>query len=272
MLKAERHRDLIATLNGDGSVSVADMARRFSCSPMTIRRDLLELQRLGLLSRTHGGAVLDAAVHGYARYENGTFEERVRVRNCEKRAIAEQAARLVNDGDSLLINAGSTATAFARALRGHRNLHVVTNGLSVAMELMANPTTAVFMLPGLLDRKKLSTVLPADAAILRDLNPPSAFLGVVGVSPTHGPMMADPVEAAMNRAMIDLADEVTLLVDSSKFTAQAIYRIVPMDEIDRIITDDGLADSDRDAIATRGIDLVICPCENNGEGEQQAFE
>ncbi|MCW0233901.1 MAG: DeoR/GlpR family DNA-binding transcription regulator [Ferrovibrio sp.] len=257
MIKAERWRDILQILNGDGAVSVAEMARRFGLSTMTIRRDLIELQQQGLLARTHGGAVLDAAMHGYARYESGTFEDRLKVQAAQKRAIAERAAQLVSDGDSLLINAGSTMTVFAQALRQHRNLHVVTNGLTVALELRSNASTEIFVLPGMLDRKKMSTVLQPDGRTFADLRPPSAFLGVVGVMPDAGPMMADPVEAAMNRAFIEACDEITLLVDSSKFSAQAVHRIVPMDQIDRIITDDGIGDEDRDAIVAQGIDLIV---------------
>ncbi|WP_341895498.1 DeoR/GlpR family DNA-binding transcription regulator [Ferrovibrio terrae] len=257
MMKAERLREILQILNGDGAVSVSDMARRFGLSTMTIRRDLIDLQQQGLLARTHGGAVLDAAMHGYARYESGTFEERLQVQAAQKRAIAERAAQMVSDGDSLLINAGSTMTIFAQALKQHRNLHVVTNGLTVAQALMANQSASIFVLPGMLDRKKMSTVLQPDSNTFTDLRPPSAFLGVVGVVPGIGPMMADPVEAAMNRALIDAAEEITLLVDSSKFSAQAVHRIVAMNQIDRIITDDGISDQDRDMLINDGVDLIV---------------
>ncbi len=257
MIKAERLREIRQLLSGDGSVTVSELARRFELSTMTIRRDLIELQQQGLLNRTHGGAVLDEAMHGYARYESGSFEDRTRVQARQKRAIAERAAQLVSDGDSLLINAGSTMTAFAAALRAHRNLHVVTNGLTVAVELAKNPSTGVFVLPGLLERKKMSTVLQPDSKVLDDVRPPSAFLGVVGVSVELGPMMADPAEASMNRAFIEAAEEVTLLIDSSKFAAQATYRIMPMARIHRIITDGGIAQRDRDILLDRGIDLIV---------------
>lgn len=266
MLKAERIREILQILSGDGSVSVSEMAHRFGLSTMTIRRDLIELQRQGLLARTHGGAVLDADMHGYARYESGTFEDRLRVHTPQKRAIAERAAQLVSDGDSLLINAGSTMTIFAQALRQHRNLHVVTNGISVAQELIRNTSIGVYMLPGLIDRKKMSTVQQSGDNSFAELRPPSAFMGVVGVVPKSGPMMSDPVEAAMNRAMMEAVEEVTLLIDSSKFSAQAVYRIVPMERIARIITDDGIAPEDQEAIISAGVDLIIAPAQSaNGQ-------
>lgn len=257
MIKSERQREILKLLGGDGVVSVAQLAERFGSSTITIRRDLIDLERQGRLNRTHGGATLGEDLHAYARYEGGTFEDRVSTHGARKRRIAERAAQLVSDGDSLLINAGSTTTEFARALSEHRNLQVVTNGLTVALELGRNTSAGVFVLAGTLDKKKMATVFQPEAQDLMGIRAPAAFLGVVGLRIPDGPMMLTPQEAKMNQAFVEASTEVTLLIDSSKFEAEAMYRVVRLERISRIVTDDGIAPSYREQIEKLGIELII---------------
>lgn len=246
-------------LGGDGVVSVAALAERFAISTITIRRDLIDLQRQGRLSRTHGGATLVADLHAYARYEGGSFEQRATTHVARKRRIADYAAQLVSDGDSLLINAGSTTTAFASALAERQNLQVVTNGLTVALELGKNQSCGVYLLAGTLDRKKLATVSQPGAANLGGIRPPASFLGVVGVRVPDGPAMLTPHEARMTQEFIEASTEVTLLVDSSKFEAEAMYVVAPLDRIQRIITDEGISASHRQQLERAGVEVVVVP-------------
>jgi len=259
MIKAERQREILSLLGGDGIVSITDLAERFGTSSITIRRDLSDLERQGKLNRTHGGATLVDDLHAYARYEGGTFEDRANTHEARKRRIAERAIQFVSDGDSLLINAGSTTTEFARALADHKNLQVVTNGLTVALELGKNASSGVLVLAGTLDKKKMATVFLPDFHDLMGIRAPSAFLGVVGVRIPDGPMMLTLQEARMNQAFVEASTEVTLLVDSSKFQAEAMYRVVPLERISRIITDGGIAALHREQIERLGIELIVVP-------------
>lgn len=259
MIKAERQREILSLLSGDGIVSITDLSERFGSSSITIRRDLTDLERQGRLSRTHGGATLVDDLHAYARYEGGTFEDRASTHEARKRRIAERAVQLVSDGDSLLINAGSTTTEFARALADHKNLQVVTNGLTVALELGKNASSGVFLLAGTLEKKKMATVSQSDFPDLMGIRAPSAFLGVVGLRIPDGPMMLTLQEAKMNQAFVEASTEVTLLIDSSKFQAEAMYRVVPLERISRIVTDSGIATSHREQIEQLGIELIVVP-------------
>lgn len=257
MIKAERQREILSLLSGDGIVSITGLSERLGSSSITIRRDLTDLERQGKLNRTHGGATLVDDLHAYARYEGGTFEDRANTHEARKRRIAERAVQLVSDGDSLLINAGSTTTEFARALADHKNLQVVTNGLTVALELGKNPTSGVFLLAGTLEKKKMATVSQSDFPDLMGIRAPSAFLGMVGLRIPDGPMMLTLQEARMNQAFVDASTEVTLLIDSSKFQAEAMYRVVPLERINRIVTDEGIAVSHREQIERMGIELIV---------------
>lgn len=258
MLKAARHKEIVALVQGGGVVEVNALAQRFQTSPITIRRDLIELQERGLLERTRGGAVSGEVIaEGWARYESISYAEREREQFREKRAIAELAAQLVSDGDCILVNGGTTSRHLAEALRGHQNLHVVTNGLTVAMEFARSQNAAVYLLPGMVDFKKMASVSRPAPGTFDDISVRAAFLGVHGISPAGGIGMLSPEEAAMNRAFIDAAQTVNVLVDSSKFNSQAIFRICEMNRVTRVVTDTGIAPAVRQALESQGIEVLL---------------
>lgn len=257
MLKAARHKEIVALVQSGGIVEVNALAQRFQTSPITIRRDLIELQERGLLERTRGGAVSGEVIaEGWARYESISYAEREREQFREKRAIAELAAQLVSDGDCILVNGGTTSRHLAEALRGHQNLHVVTNGLTVAMEFARSQNAAVYLLPGMVDFRKMASVSRPAPGSLDDITVRAAFLGVHGISPA-GIGMLSPEEAAMNRAFIEAAQTVNVLVDSSKFNSQAIFRICEMNRVTRVVTDTGLAPEVRQALEAQGVEVLL---------------
>lgn len=258
MLKAARHKEIVALVQGGGVVEVNALAQRFQTSPITIRRDLIELQERGLLERTRGGAVSGEVIaEGWARYESISYAEREREQFREKRAIAELAAQLVSDGDCILVNGGTTSRHLAEALRGHQNLHVVTNGLTVAMEFARSQNAAVYLLPGMMDFKKMTSVSRPAPGTFDDISVRAAFLGVHGISPAGGIGMLSPEEAAMNRAFIDAAQTVNVLVDSTKFNSQAIFRICEMNRVTRVVTDTGIAPAVRQALESQGVEVLL---------------
>lgn len=258
MLKAVRHKEIVALLQEGRAVEVGALAERFQTSPITIRRDLIELQERGLLERTRGGAVSqEVLAEGWARYESVSYAERERENFREKRAIADLAAQLVSDGDCILINGGTTSRQLAEALRGHQHLHVVTNGLTVAMEFARSQSAFVYLLPGMVDFKKMASVCRPTPGTFDDITVRAAFLGVHGISPDGGIAMLSPEEAAMNRAFIDAAQSVNVMVDSSKFRSQAIFRIAHLDRVDRVITDDRIDAATRQALERAGVEVLV---------------
>lgn len=258
MLKVARHKEIVTLLQNGGVVEVNTLADRFQTSPITIRRDLIELHERGLVERTRGGAIPGEVIaEGWARYESISYAERERENVREKRAIAEVAAQHVSDGDCILVNAGTTSRHFAEALRGHHNLHVVTNGLTVAMEFARSRNASVYLLPGTVDFKKMATVCRPAPGTFDDITVRAAFLGVNGISPSGGISMLSPEEAAMNRAFIEAAQTVTVMVDSSKFHAQAIFRVAHLDKVTRIITDAGIDPGIRESLENLNVEVII---------------
>lgn len=239
MLKAERQQRILERMQqSQSAVTVRELAEEFAISPITIRRDLLELGDRGVLSRTHGGAMSTREVlaEGSARYEMYSYTERDRQQATEKALIAECAAQFVSDGDSILINSGTTARAFAHALRGHQNLHVITNGLTVASEVAQAQAAQVYVLAGRLDSHKQATIERPDGDRFPHLQFREAFLGVHAISPA-GIFMRDIEDAAMNRAFTASAHRVTVLADHTKLAAFASFRICAWHKVQRLVTD-----------------------------------
>lgn len=258
MLKAERQQHILTMMQQTSAVTVRDLAMAFSTSPVTIRRDLLELGERGLLERTHGGAIATQEVlaEGSARYEMYSYSERHHQQSEEKAIIAECAAQYISDGDSILVNAGTTTHALARALRGHQALHVITNGLTVATEVGQSHSAHVYMLPGRLDMRKQAAIARPDHDRFPDFQIREAFLGVHAISES-GIYMRDNEDAGMNRAFIAAANRVTVLADHTKLQAFAGFRISSWENIQRLITD---AASDRKllaAIEDQGVEIVF---------------
>ncbi|MDP1691581.1 MAG: DeoR/GlpR family DNA-binding transcription regulator [Burkholderiaceae bacterium] len=254
MIKAARVREINALLDKAGVVSIADLARRFGASPVTIRRDLLGLERDGYLLRTHGGATV-VAPNG--QYEPPPYAIRESEHAAEKNAIAAKAAEYVRDGDTLLLNAGTSANALAAELTRRRDLQVVTNGLTVAVALAAAPGAQVFMIGGAIDFKKLGAVGPQAEEAMQDIRVEKAFLGMAGVSIEHGLFMHSAAEARINRRFVASAREVTLLVDSSKFNMPSPFRVASLREIHRIVTDARIRPEIREALQRMDLELVV---------------
>lgn len=258
MLKIERQQRILARMQETNSVTVRDLAQAFSTSPITIRRDLLELGEKGLLERTHGGAVASNEVlaEGNARYEMYDYAERHRQQSAEKAAIAECAAQYISDGDSILINAGTTAHALAQALRGHQDLHIITNGLTVATAAGQSHLAHVYVLAGRLDNRKQATIERADNDMLSGIQIREAFLGVHAVS-AAGIFMRDSEDAFMNRAFIAAASQITILADHTKLNAYASFRIGPWSQVQRLITDPAADPAVLQSIRKQGVEVVV---------------
>jgi len=258
MLKAERQQQILARMSETSAVTVNDLAKVFSASPITIRRDLLELGERGLLERTHGGAIAthEVLAEGSARYEMYDYVERHHQQAAQKSSIAESAAQYISDGDCILINSGTTCEALAHALRGHHNLHVITNGLTVAATVSQSHHAHVYVLPGRLDLRKQGTIERPSNDVLTGIRIREAFLGVHAVS-AAGIFMRDSDDAAMNKAFVDAASRTTILADHTKLQAFASFRVVTWEPKHRLITDAGADMAIVDSIRDAGAEVII---------------
>jgi DeoR/GlpR family transcriptional regulator of sugar metabolism len=257
MHKAARHKQIKELVSSHGDASVAFLAQRLGASLNTIRRDLAQLHVEGHVHRTRGGAIFES--ESKAPLTGPNYASREREYSREKLLLGQKAAAFIDDGASIVVTGGTTMHALAIALAGKRGLQVVTNGLTVAVELEKCEDSRVFFIGGMVDFTKMATVGQAAQDLLRDLLVDQAFVGVSGISTTSGLAMFNPQEAEINRCFIQAAKHVTVVADSTKFHSKAMFRIAGLDKVHRLVTDDGLPDEAARAIRDLGIELVVVP-------------
>ena len=231
LLPAERRQTILVEITAQGAVRVDDLGRRFDVSEMTIRRDLDILESEGLLERTHGGAIAVEAVTGERRYR-----EKDEVNREAKDAIARRAAALVADGETVLINSGSTTRHVIRRLAGRRGVRIVTNNLAAVADLPEDCEAEILVLGGRLRTSSGCLVGDWAARLLDDLAPSRAILGADGISLKEGISSPIPEEAALTRLMMERTrGPITLVADSGKIGRVCGFRIAALTDIDELV-------------------------------------
>jgi len=252
MLNEERRRLIVEVLNRDGRVLVGDLARHFRTSQVTIRKDLDLLQAQGRIHRTHGGA-LPASENAL---DDPTLREKEKLSRKEKLLIAAAAARMVKEGQVVILDSGTTTTAIALALRKFTNLTIITNAVNIAAELSGS-SLEVILTGGSLRKNSFSLVGPIAEETLRRLNADILFLGVDGFDVRHGLSTPNLLEAKVNRAMMDVARLTVVVCDSSKFGRRSLSSIAPTSAFHRLITDRGIARADLAALKKAGAQVTL---------------
>ena len=252
LLNEERRRAILDTLRRDGRVLVLDLARRFQTSQVTIRKDLDELHAEGLIHRTHGGALpaRDRAL------EDPTLREKQKLHRKEKLRIAEAAARMVEEGQVVILDSGTTTTEIARALRNFHNLTIVTNALNIAADLSGSAVELI-LTGGTLRKNSFSLVGPIAEETLHRLNADVLFLGVDGFDVQYGLTTPNLLEAKVNRVMVEVSKRTVAVCDSSKFGRRSLSLIVPPSALHQIITDENVARGDVRALKKAGIEVTL---------------
>jgi len=252
MLNEERRRAILELLNHDGRVLVKDLAPRFNTSQVTIRKDLEVLHSRGLIHRTHGGA-LPVPVGALL---DPSLREKEKLHRKEKQRIGAAAARLVKEGESVILDSGTTATAVARALHEFRNLTVITNAVNIAAEL-AGTAIEVILTGGILRENSFSLVGPLAEETLRRLSADILFLGVDGFDVNFGLTTPNLLEAKVNRVMMEIAKRTVVVCDASKFGRRSLSLIAPPSMVHQAITDSKIAKSDLKALEDAGIEVTL---------------
>jgi DeoR family fructose operon transcriptional repressor len=235
MYQEERQAAIIERARSKGRVDVGELAVDFDVTPETVRRDLTALERHGLLRRVHGGAI---------PVERLGFEPGLQTRDAtmeaEKERIARVALAEVPIDGAILLDAGTTTARLADILPGDRELTVVTNGLPIAMKLSARPSVNVLTIGGRVRGRTLATVDQWALRVLSETYVDVAFLGTNGISVERGLTTPDVAEAAVKRAMLRAARRVIVLADHTKVGNDCFARFGELDEVDTIVTDEGL--------------------------------
>jgi DeoR family transcriptional regulator, fructose operon transcriptional repressor len=233
VLPARRHLELVELIRARGQLTVNELASHFSVSGDTVRRDLDLLANQGFLRRTHGGAV---AIESLV-LEDSTFLQRMSTHVAEKRRIARAASRLIGDGETLLINGGSTTKLVAAELADKRNLTIVTNNLGVPATLSPDSYKNVYILGGEYKADAQVTVGPVGFVSAEGISVDSAVIGVGGITVKEGLTTTVLEECAMILAMICSAKRTIVVADASKFGHSSFAHIAPLAQIQVLVTD-----------------------------------
>jgi DeoR family fructose operon transcriptional repressor len=245
----QRKNHIIDRLRSDGRVDAAAVADELGVTGETIRKDLIALERQGLLRRVHGGAV---------PVQSLAFEPGVETRTeftAEKARIAQAALAHLPQEGSVFLDAGSTTAKLVEVFPGDRDLDVYTNTVPLAISLLTRPRLTVFTLGGRLRNKTFAEVGDWAARALAELNVDVAFLGTNGVSMSRGLTTPDPAEAAVKRLMLGCAAKRVLLADHSKFGVVKGTKHGDLADIDVLISDAGLTDERFAQLCSAGIDV-----------------
>jgi DeoR family transcriptional regulator of aga operon len=252
MLNEERRRVILDMMQHDGRVLVADLAQHFQTSQVTIRKDLEILHLRGLVHRTHGGALPTRQ----GALEDPTLREKEKLYRKEKHSIAAAAARLVAEGQVVILDSGTTTTEIARALRNFKNLTIITNAVNIAAEL-ANSSLEIILTGGTVRKNSFSLVGPIAEETLRRLSADILFLGVDGFDVHYGLSTPNLQEAKVNRVMVEIAKRTVATCDSSKFGRRSLSLIVEPSALHHVITDHGIRNADMKALKKAGIEVTL---------------
>lgn len=228
----ERRIRIVDYVETHRQATVAELVDEFSVSSATIRNDLRDLARAHLLIRTHGGAI----VKGQTGFELPTNQKTDQ--NLEaKRTIARLALELVSEGDTVVLDSGTTTLELAKLLGGRSGVSVVTNSLPIGLVLEEVKSIQILLLGGVVRKGFHCTVGLARHDLLAGLTVDKAFMGLNGLSLTKGASTPDLTHAEIKRKMISIANQVILLCDSSKIGRDAFAQFAPLEDIDMVVTE-----------------------------------
>jgi DeoR/GlpR family transcriptional regulator of sugar metabolism len=248
----ERHRKIVDYINLNGRVKVEELSSRFNVTGMTIRRDLLALEKKSLLYRVHGGALKRQEK---SIWQMSTLQERLGQHEDEKERIAACVARLIQDGESVMIDGGSTTTRAARHLRAKKDLLIVTNALTIG-EILVETNNKVILTGGELLKETNALMGNATEASIANYRTDKAIIGISGLIPAEGCFSAIPQEAQVKSLMMIHSRQTIIVADSSKIGARAFCFLCDFNNIDILVTDKNIKKDDLAQLENTGIEVI----------------
>lgn len=227
----QRRAEIVELLSKNGSVRVSELSKLYSISEVTVRSDLEYLESQGQLSRVHGGAVGTGKL-----YANMDLSERYMTNAASKRALATVAQELIEDNDTIMMNAGTTLAYVLHAIQGKKNISIVTNSIQNALEVSSHPGINVILLGGDIDSKYQFTHGSDATAQLAKYHANKCILSVDGISVSDGLTLYYANEAGIVRGMIESSDEVIVVADATKLGRSAFSRVGSLEDVDVLVT------------------------------------
>ncbi|MBD1382539.1 DeoR/GlpR family DNA-binding transcription regulator [Metabacillus arenae] len=258
MLSVERYEKIVYYLEKNKIVKVSELSKLLEVTEKTIRGDLEILEQRGLLNRIHGGAML-------AEDEDRMLpiQERQSGHSEIKMAIAKQALMLIKPNDTILMDGGSTTLALAELL-GNDPVTVITNDVKIAYSLLEKEKVQLMVLGGTKIGQSASLMGAQASSLLQRIRVNRLFFGTTGVSLEQGLTVLNTIHADWKKQIIDNANQVTLLADSTKFGKSALIQFASLEEINEIVTDDKLEQHFEKELVARGIRVYLASSNERG--------
>jgi DeoR/GlpR family transcriptional regulator of sugar metabolism len=256
MLLDQRRESILQVIEQQGFVSLHELVTRLGASESTVRRDLEYLDGIGQIRRTRGGAA-------YTGDSITPFEDRIEAALPEKQWIGRAVADLISNGETILLDGGTTTLEVARCLVG-KSLQVVTNSLPIANLLAQLPSIELILIGGYLYPRTGVALGPLAAAALAELHVPRLIMGTGGIT-EKGLFNSNSLLVECERLMVQAAEEVWVVADSSKFGRSALAFLCELSKVTRMIVDSGLTDQWRDVIRGAGIELILVDAPSTNE-------
>ncbi|HLT06912.1 MAG TPA: transcriptional repressor AgaR [Cyclobacteriaceae bacterium] len=248
----ERRVAIMERLNKTGQVDVTSLSRELGVSEVTIRNDLSRLEQKHMLVRARGGAFkIDRVGMDFS------IADKMEYHYEEKKKIGQAAAALVEDGDTIILDSGTTTLELSKNLAEMQELTVITNALNIASQLAENKSTNIIVPGGFLRKNSLSLVGTTAEDSFKNYFCDKLFLAVDGFNTIHGLSTPNVEEAHLNRTMIEIAKEVIVVADSSKFNRRSFAFIAPVSAVDIVVTDIGITPEDRANLENSGIRVIV---------------
>lgn len=251
----ERRNRIVELINLRESVLVADLSSDLNTSEVTIRTDLRLLEEKGLLTRFHGGAA--RAVNSVAEPEGKevNLEDRYQLASDPKKRIAQQAAAMVSEGMTMILDSGSTTLCIAEALKNKSNITVITNSLNASLTLSSNKDITLVVCGGTLRHKTLSMHGTIAESALSGISADIMFVGADGIDVANG-ITTFNEGYSISAVMASTAKKVVAVLDSSKFNRKGFNQVLPLSEIDCLITDAQIDDEHKAAFNKTPIKMI----------------
>jgi DeoR/GlpR family transcriptional regulator of sugar metabolism len=252
LYREERLRLIMEMLWEQKSVSVNELSEKFNKSAGMIRLDLAELEDRGLISRTHGGAILAEDSPEDLIIKKNLIQLRVESKKEEKQRIGKAVVDLIHDGDSIMIDGGTTTFFVAKHLHTKRNLKIITTSTLLFPILWEIPDATIYLTGGVVHREFQDTFGDITIESIKRFYPDHTIMGVDGVSLTSGFTTTDPSMAMVKRQMFDISHNMVVVADSSKFGKVCLMTIMDIKDADMIITDEGLLEEEAEKLRQLG--------------------
>lgn len=250
IFQEERREEILKILDKKNRISTNELIEKFNTTAVTIRKDLTVLEKSGALKRTHGGAIKKNEL-----FRGLALTEKEKIFLNEKLRIVKEAANLIKEGDTIILDSGSTTNLLAKEILNKKNITVITNALNIAVELI-NSNIEVILTGGNLFKDTLTLIGPLAETVLKKLSSGKLFLGTDGIDFEHGLTTPNLTEASTSQTMMNISGEIILLVDESKFGRRSLAVISKIEKLDKIITNKKMTDNELSMFKKLGVEIT----------------